>query len=48
MDQMLKAHELYKKLASGARDDAMAMQYLIPGWTLRSGSRAWCAEHRTR
>ncbi|MBR0780697.1 glucarate dehydratase [Bradyrhizobium iriomotense] len=27
------AHELYKKHGLGARDDAMAMQDLIPGWT---------------
>jgi len=27
-----KAHELYKQHGLGARDDAMAMQYLIPGW----------------
>lgn len=27
-----KAHALYQKHASGARNDAMAMQYLIPGW----------------
>ncbi len=32
MDQILKANALYKKVGSGARDDAMAMQYLIPGW----------------
>jgi glucarate dehydratase len=32
MDQVLKAHELYKQLGSGARDDAAAMQYIIPGW----------------
>ncbi len=32
MDQILKANELYMKVGSGARDDAMAMQYLIPGW----------------
>ncbi|MDQ5892222.1 MAG: glucarate dehydratase-related protein, partial [Pseudomonadota bacterium] len=25
-------HDLYKKLPSGARNDAVAMQYLIPGW----------------
>jgi glucarate dehydratase-related protein len=28
-----KQHELYKKMPSGARNDAAAMQYLIPGWT---------------
>ncbi|MCV9878522.1 glucarate dehydratase family protein [Brenneria izbisi] len=33
MDQVMKAHERHKKLPSGARNDAAAMQYLIPGWT---------------
>ncbi len=28
-----RAHALYKQHGLGARDDAMAMQYLIPGWT---------------
>ncbi|WP_373740951.1 glucarate dehydratase [Neisseria sp.] len=32
MDQVQKAHELYKNMGLGARNDAMAMQYLIPGW----------------
>ncbi|AOR62229.1 enolase C-terminal domain-like protein [Pectobacterium wasabiae] len=32
MGQVMKAHELYKKLPSGARNDAVTMQYLIPGW----------------
>nr|WP_039806015.1 hypothetical protein [Azotobacter chroococcum] len=32
MPRIMAAHELYKKVATGARDDAMAMQYLIPGW----------------
>jgi glucarate dehydratase len=27
------AHSLYKQHGHGARDDAIAMQYLIPGWT---------------
>ena len=27
-----KAHQLYLQHGLGARDDAMAMQYLIPGW----------------
>jgi glucarate dehydratase len=31
--QVEKAHELYKAHGLGARDDAVAMQYLIPGWT---------------
>ena len=32
MAQIEKAHRLYLKEGLGARDDAMAMQYLIPGW----------------
>jgi glucarate dehydratase len=32
MDQISKANELYKTHALGARDDAAAMQFLIPGW----------------
>jgi glucarate dehydratase len=30
--QLASAHKLYRKLPSGARDDAAAMQYLMPGW----------------
>lgn len=30
--QIEQAHELYLQTGSGARDDAAAMQYLIPGW----------------
>ena len=33
MEQIMKAHELYQQHGLGARDDAMAMQALIPGWT---------------
>ncbi len=33
MDEVERAHRLYKEHGLGARDDAMAMQYLIPGWT---------------
>ena len=32
IDRIMAAHELYNKVATGARDDAMAMQYLAPGW----------------
>ncbi len=32
MEQVLKAHELYKSQALNARDDSIGMQYLIPGW----------------
>ncbi|OJT52877.1 glucarate dehydratase [Pseudomonas moraviensis] len=32
MDQVAKAHELYKGMGLGARDDSVAMQFLIPGW----------------
>jgi len=33
MAEVAKAHELYKQHGLGARDDAVAMQYLIPNWT---------------
>ncbi len=36
MDQVMKAHELYLQHGLGARDDAMAMQYLIPEWTFNN------------
>jgi len=36
MERVEEAHALYKKLPSGARDDATAMQYLIPGWKFDS------------
>ncbi|WP_216627961.1 glucarate dehydratase [Paenibacillus germinis] len=32
MVEIEKAHQLYNEKALGARDDAMAMQYLIPDW----------------
>lgn len=32
MEQILKAHELYRERCLGGRDDAAGMQYLIPGW----------------
>ncbi|WP_339486767.1 enolase C-terminal domain-like protein [Pseudomonas sp. EL_65y_Pfl2_R95] len=32
LDRIQQAHELYKRVATGARDDAMAMQYLVAGW----------------
>ena len=32
MAEVEKAHQLYKAHGLGARDDSVAMQYLIPGW----------------
>jgi len=32
LNQVLAAHELYKEKALDARDDAIGMQFLIPGW----------------
>ena len=32
MAEVEKAHQLYLRHGLGARDDAIAMQYLIPGW----------------
>ncbi|SOY69294.1 glucarate dehydratase [Cupriavidus taiwanensis] len=31
-DALARAHELYQRKGLGARDDAAAMQFLIPGW----------------
>ncbi|WDZ97100.1 glucarate dehydratase [Herbaspirillum sp. WKF16] len=33
MAQVEAAHQTYRNMGLGARDDAVAMQYLIPGWT---------------
>ena len=33
MAEVDKAHELYKQHGLGARDDAVAMRYLVPNWT---------------
>jgi len=33
MAEVEKAHQLYLQHGLGARDDATAMQYLVPGWT---------------
>jgi glucarate dehydratase len=32
LDAVQRAHELYNAKGLGARDDATAMQFLIPGW----------------
>lgn len=32
-DRLSQAHELYQEHGLGARDDAVAMQQLVPGWT---------------
>ncbi len=32
-ERLAAAHELYQREGLGARDDAIAMQYLVPGWT---------------
>lgn len=36
MAEVEKAHLLYNQHGLGARDDAMAMQYLVPGWTFNA------------
>jgi glucarate dehydratase len=33
MDEVKRAHALYNTMGLGARDDAAAMQSLVPGWT---------------
>ncbi|HYF78778.1 MAG TPA: glucarate dehydratase [Symbiobacteriaceae bacterium] len=32
MEQVEKAHQCYLQMGLGARNDAVAMQYLVPGW----------------
>jgi glucarate dehydratase len=32
MAEVEKAHALYREHGLGARDDAIGMQYLVPGW----------------
>lgn len=32
LERVEAAHELYRREALGARDDAVAMRYLVPGW----------------
>jgi len=49
MERMEQAHALYNTMGLGARDDAMAMQFLAPGWTfdpkrpclVRQRMRSW-------
>ncbi|BAN46366.1 glucarate dehydratase [Metapseudomonas resinovorans] len=36
MDELAKAHALYKAKGLGARDDAIAMQFLVPNWTFNN------------
>jgi glucarate dehydratase len=33
MEEVERAHALYNTMGLGARDDAAAMQFLVPGWT---------------
>jgi len=40
MAQLEQAHACYQRMGLGARDDAAAMQYLIPGW--RFNNKAPC------
>jgi len=39
-DRVNEAHELYLEHGLGSRDDAVSMQYLIPGWSFDSKSPA--------
>ncbi len=36
MTEVDKAHQAYKAMGLGARDDAAAMQFLVPGWTFNN------------
>ena len=37
-EQSMKANQLYKEKCLGTRNDAVGMQYLIPGWTFQPKS----------
>ncbi len=41
-DAIEHAHELYRTKGLGARDDAMAMQFLIPGWKFDAKQPSLC------
>ena len=34
--ELEKAHQMYTQMGLGARDDAAAMQFLVPGWTFNN------------
>jgi glucarate dehydratase len=36
MAELEKAHQAYKNMGLGARDDAAAMQFLVPGWSFNN------------
>jgi glucarate dehydratase len=36
LQELEKAHQAYKNMGLGARDDATAMQFLIPGWAFNN------------
>jgi glucarate dehydratase len=42
LDAIERAHELYQAKGLGARDDAAAMQFLIPGWTFDAKRPSLC------
>lgn len=42
MDQVEKAHKLYTENCLGARDDAAAMQYIIPDWKFNNKKPCLC------
>jgi glucarate dehydratase len=42
LDAIERAHELYQAEGLGARDDAMAMQFLIPGWKFDAKRPSLC------
>jgi glucarate dehydratase len=42
LDAIERAHELYQTKGLGARDDAVAMQFLIPGWKFDAKRPSLC------
>lgn len=47
MEQIERAHVLYKEMGLGARDDARTMQYLIRGWRFDNKRPCMCCEADT-
>jgi len=46
MDRVMEANKLYNSLPTHDRDDAMAMQYLIPNWKFDSKKPALVRKSR--
>src|SRR3712207_7234855 len=46
--ELEKAHQAYRNMGLGARDDAVAMQFLVPGWSYDNRSEEHTSELQSR